>query len=742
MRLLSFLLAALIGWLSVSAQQTFQLTKVAELQMEKGKGSQGASVAWHAVAKKYYAAMAGNKTYPLCVFNEDGDRLSPSGTETLVDVRGLWFNSKKAKLQGNAYGEGGWYEYVLDSKGIPSEFKTTVAGASQPDDQCVGTFIAKTNQVLFFDGNDVYYYDAATGEVKESMSFEDMMKKSGLSVSNKKDYNNRSILYTGIAGKELGLINFEKSQIELFSLDGKLSTILKAPSGQLMYSGYNSAFANGLYWLFDKENAKWIGYKEGGSASSGTLSTSYLKQGGYGKLSKIITVGDLYSTYDIEESHPSLVSSLKSDWGEANTKEVLKRSSETGWPSAINSLSGRDSYRDGFVNYNCYYVSDLGSDRVLLWIPMSENKHMASALQGGYDYYMIYKRSAVQLGDKVKPRFSAVLGSGNSGSQGRATRINDPGQLYSTLDLKKDESGIAAQLEREYGTAGAAEILKRATESGWPYGISDFDRRSNYRARFTEYTAYYIADVGAEKVLLWIPMNKNKSVPSAMQGENDIYMVYARSAVTLGDKVRATVTPGKSSGNSGSSGGGQETNRTKPVTGTLGGAVSGTNNGNTKSTGKPATGNFQSQLESIIKAYADDFYAIKGSKLSKTSGVDWDEWETTIKLAGSVDAYLSEGVLNDHLEYMADFGSFSSKQSATTKMNAIIAEVLKAKPMGYSILKDESLSKETSSYQLLKLSSSAPKSYGHLAIEVAMRKSSEGSNSWVVELSIYSDEEE
>jgi hypothetical protein len=743
MRFLTFLLVVFLGLQTAFTQQALQLTKVMELKMTGDGGSNGASVAWHSVGKKYYAAMAGNASYPLCVFDSKGSLLSPSDNAALVDVRGLWFNAKKAKIQGNAFGEDGWFEYTLNADGIPTDFKKMIEGASQPDDQCVGTFSSKTNEVIFFDGMDIYFYDALTGEVKESLSFEEVLKKSGISLSEKGNYNDRSILFTAKPGQEIGLVNVEKKQIELFSLDGKLSLILKIPQSQEVYPSFNVAYANGMYWLFDKDSRKWIGYKEGGTASSTSTLTPVPtsgSRGAYGELSKIIKVGDLYSTFNIAGTYPDKEAEWNSEFGEATTKEILKRSDEKGWPSSISTLSGRDEYRDRFVDFNCYRIADLGTDYVVLWIPMSENKHMPSALIAPYDYYMVYNRSAVQLGDKVKPRFSAsgsggtLTGAGTkpaTGSQGRVTKITDPGDLYSTYNLEEDESGVAAVLKQEYGEAGAAEIFKRAKESGWPYGISDFTRRSEYRERFIEYTTYYIANVGADKALLWVPMNKNTGVPSAMQGENDIFFVYAKKGLSLGDKVKANVVISND----------KQDNRTKPVTGTLGGSKPAASNNNTKTT-SVATGNFQAQIETLVKSYAGNFSSIKGKKMDKGTYDIFEKWETSVKLAGSMDSYLSDGILNEHLEYVAEFGTNYSKQSANSKLNALVAEVLKAKPAGVSMVKEELSNKESAVIQYFIAGSSAPKAYDYFIMELGMYKSSSGSDTWSIELRIYSEEEE
>lgn len=410
MRWLSILVLFACSLLMANAQPVYHLEKVLELQMEGEGGSNGASVAWHTTGKKYYAAMAGNAIYPLCVFNEKGERLSDAGNSTLVDIRGLWFNAKKAKVQGNAYGEGGWFEYVLDSKGIPTDFTTLVEGASQPNEQCVGNFIAKTNQVVFFDGSDIYFYDILTGEVKEVLSFAEVLSRSSIDESAREDYNNRTILYTAKPGQELGLLNVVAGQLELFSIQGIRSMVLKVPESQPVYEGFNLAFANGLFWFFNKDERKWVGYKQGklaSAASKPAAARAAAGKGALGTFSKIAVPGDLYSTYNIADNYPDEVAQWKRDFGVATTEEILKRSQESGWPAAISSLDGRDKYRDRFVDFNCYHVADLGSDFVLLQIPVQENKHMPADLLPTYDYYMLYKRSAVNLGSQIKPKFAA-----------------------------------------------------------------------------------------------------------------------------------------------------------------------------------------------------------------------------------------------------------------------------------------------------------------------------------------------
>ena len=75
------------------------------------------------------------------------------------------------------------------------------------------------------------------------------------------DYNATSIAFTGIPKSEIGLLNVVENQVELFNLEGLLTKVLKLPQDALAYEMFNFSYCNGIYWLFDKENRKWVGYK-------------------------------------------------------------------------------------------------------------------------------------------------------------------------------------------------------------------------------------------------------------------------------------------------------------------------------------------------------------------------------------------------------------------------------------------------------------------------------------------------
>lgn len=258
------------------AQLVKELTKTIELVMPKKStdsmpGTRGGAVAWHPVQKKYYAAFAGNRQYPLAVFSETGKRLSDDKLTCMYDLRGLWYNPKLKKICGNGYDDIGWFSYSLDVKGIPVNSEVFAAGMNQPGYQSVGTFNAKANQVYFLDGQRIYVYNEQAMQEEDSTIklYPGMAKKPVVDTEEQgepalisEDYNYTVLLYTGIPKAEFGLLNTYKKQVELYNRKtGLLTQILKLPANLPTWGAFNFSYSNGTYWAFDQETRTWTGYK-------------------------------------------------------------------------------------------------------------------------------------------------------------------------------------------------------------------------------------------------------------------------------------------------------------------------------------------------------------------------------------------------------------------------------------------------------------------------------------------------
>jgi hypothetical protein len=262
-----FVVALSLVAFQANAQKARPLKSVMTLEILGEGGSNGASVVWHPIQKKYYASMAGNASFPMGVYSEKGKLLSDEDLAAQFDLRGLWFNPITKTINGNGYGEGGWVSYKLNAKGIPTDIKMLFEGMYQPSEQSVATYDGKTNSVYFLEGNEVVIYNGKTGEQVNGINIFPGLKKApadGEEVSGEigEDYNTTVVVFTGIPRAEFGLLNVTNKEIELYNkATGYLTQKLKLPEEAELSSSFCFAYTNGIYFLFDKEARKWIGYK-------------------------------------------------------------------------------------------------------------------------------------------------------------------------------------------------------------------------------------------------------------------------------------------------------------------------------------------------------------------------------------------------------------------------------------------------------------------------------------------------
>lgn len=265
----------------MNAQLVKTLKKTIELQMpgipspskvtgeDSLPGKRGGAVVWHPVQKKYYAAFAGNYSFPLAVFDITGKRLSSEDQTTMEDLRGLWYNPKLKKICGNGYADIGWFSYKLDAKGIPAESEVYAAGMNQPDEQCIGTYNSKSNLVCFLYGKNILVYNADAMQEEDSTVrlYPGISKKEHIDEEDdesviSEDYSYNILIYTSIPKAEFGLLNVYEKQVELYNQKtGLMTQKLKLPADLPTWDGFNFSYANGIYWAFDQDTRIWTGYK-------------------------------------------------------------------------------------------------------------------------------------------------------------------------------------------------------------------------------------------------------------------------------------------------------------------------------------------------------------------------------------------------------------------------------------------------------------------------------------------------
>jgi hypothetical protein len=246
-----YFLAAMLLALAIDlSAQNRTLKKVLELAMPGDLGSNGASVVYHPVQKKYYCAFAGNSDYPLAAFDLKGKLLTDATITTGFDVRGIWYNSKTKTIQANGYNDFGWTNFKIDKQGVPTGNEVFIGGMTQPDAQSVGLFNDKLQKIYFLKDISIVKYDLQGKELDSIQLFPKMVGDEEMGDGLPGDYNG------------IGLLNNTNKTIELFNLaTGKPTTTWQLPDDAPENSLFNFAYSNGTVWLFDKEARTWYGYK-------------------------------------------------------------------------------------------------------------------------------------------------------------------------------------------------------------------------------------------------------------------------------------------------------------------------------------------------------------------------------------------------------------------------------------------------------------------------------------------------
>ncbi len=74
------------------------------------------------------------------------------------------------------------------------------------------------------------------------------------------DYNQTTAVYAG--NGQTGLLNIALLRVELYdNKEGYLKQILQLPDDVMLEHMFNFAFANNTWWLFDKTERTWVGYR-------------------------------------------------------------------------------------------------------------------------------------------------------------------------------------------------------------------------------------------------------------------------------------------------------------------------------------------------------------------------------------------------------------------------------------------------------------------------------------------------
>jgi hypothetical protein len=215
---------------------------------------------------------------------------------------------------------------------------------------------------------------------------------------------------------------------------------------------------------------------------------------------------------------------------------VLQYGDPEQWPEGIRVDSLRARNAPYIQNYVCYRVAEFPEDsvkKVILMVPAKENIHMPESMRPLADFYLLVPERSISEVNTGKQRPS--ISRGPQWKNLRRAKILKPEELYATYDLAGDSLALAALRSRGMSQAEIDAVVFRSIDRNWPDGIDTFEERQKFVADFVKYKAYFAARWN-DKVLLIIPVEKNRKQPVLMRPFVDLYFVYNANAVEIKKK--------------------------------------------------------------------------------------------------------------------------------------------------------------------------------------------------------------
>lgn len=222
--------------------------------MQSFDGTNASSVVFVPGKDIYITVIAGNADFPLEGFRTDG-RNAFAATAGF-DYRGLWYNPKTKKMEGNGAGEAGWVTFGFDAGVGPQISTTIVSGQNQPDFQSVGIFDLGQKAVVFLSADKESI--VAYSRKKPSKTSTTSLNWGSVAVNN---INASGLGYTGVSGYEFVALDYVNAKLVFFDRKGTQTGTVKMPSSAPMNDWFGFAFTNNRAFFYDKTNRTWYGYK-------------------------------------------------------------------------------------------------------------------------------------------------------------------------------------------------------------------------------------------------------------------------------------------------------------------------------------------------------------------------------------------------------------------------------------------------------------------------------------------------
>jgi hypothetical protein len=249
---------------------------------------------------------------------------------------------------------------------------------------------------------------------------------------------------------------------------------------------------------------------------------------------KIIHADALANAPSVRKDKAAVQAIAKGGFSDEETDQILQYGDRDQWPTGIrteDSLKANAPYVVNYVGFRlCAYQGDTCM-MALIMVPAKENLHMPNGMRPLADFYVALPERALQ--NVQERRNCPAISRGPAWKRKPKVKIIKPDELFGAYDLSSDSVGLKALADAGMSRPEIDAVVFRSTERNWPDGIDSFDERYPLLAKFTKYHAYLGAKWD-DKVLVIVPVERNKRMPVAMRPFVDLYFVYAKAGVKLG----------------------------------------------------------------------------------------------------------------------------------------------------------------------------------------------------------------
>ncbi|MBK6343345.1 MAG: hypothetical protein IPF41_12345 [Flavobacteriales bacterium] len=255
--LLPLLLLAITQCTTSNAQWTPAVNAIKlpdSLIFTSNTANNNCTVVWHPVLQRYYSLRIGAANFPLETWVL-GSSTSVCVATTAIDSRGMWYNPATNTIERNCLGALGWATFGIDAGSCATgAFTTIFPGQLQATAQSCAAFDPVLNEVLTYSAatTSVEFRDRATGTLVQALLL------TGTSFAN---VNTESIIWTGQAGYEIGLLNWATKRVFLFSrATGAFTGQSQLPAAAVTHTQFRFCYTNNRVWLFNATLRKWNAY--------------------------------------------------------------------------------------------------------------------------------------------------------------------------------------------------------------------------------------------------------------------------------------------------------------------------------------------------------------------------------------------------------------------------------------------------------------------------------------------------